>query len=125
VRYVYIRELLELIAGTLLGLGLVWVVNRQWPGLFRGDIGYREWLAIGSAVGFLLATAWSARKVEQAIDHRVPPHQRKPPAFRDGRPFGVIAWRTRDATAEFLWLVMGAVVVLAIIWLAKTFVPGW
>jgi hypothetical protein len=37
----------------------------------------------------------------------------------------VLAWRTRDAASEYLWLVMGVVVVLMIIWLAKTFVPQW
>jgi hypothetical protein len=122
VRYLDIRELIELIGGTLLGLGIVWVLNRQWPGLFHGQIGYREWLGVGAAAGFLLASIWSARKVEQRIDHRIPAHLRRPPSFRDGRPVGVLAWRTRDAATEYLWLVMGVIVVLLIIWLTKRFV---
>ena len=123
-RYLDIRELIELILGTLFGLGVVWFLNRQWPGLLRENlITPRQWYGIGAVVGFLFAAAWSARKVDQRIDHRVPPHQRKPPSFRDGRPVGVLAWRTRDATAEYLWLVMAVVVVLVILWLAKTFTP--
>jgi hypothetical protein len=125
VRYLDLRELAELILGTLLGLGVVWFLNRQWPGLFRGDITYRQWLGIGAGAGLLLATTWSARKVEQQLDHRVPPHQRKPPSFRNGRPVGVLVWRSRDAMSEYLWLVLGVVVVLLILWLAKTFVPQW
>jgi hypothetical protein len=123
VRFLDLRELVELILGTLLGLGVVWFLHRQWPGLFRGQIGHREWYGIGAGAGFLLATAWSARKVEQRIDHRLPPHLRKPVSVRDGRPVGVMAWRTRDAAAEYLWLVLAVVVVLLVIWLAKTFVP--
>ena len=123
-RFVDVRELIELVLGTVFGLGVVWFLNRQWPGLFRGSvISIREWYGIGAAAGLLLAVLWSARKVEQRIDHRLPPHQRNPPSFRDGRPVGVLAWRTRDATSEYLWLVMAVVVVLMILWLAKTFVP--
>jgi hypothetical protein len=125
VRFLDIRELVELILGTVLGLGVVWFLNRQWPGLFRGFITAREWYGIGAVAGLLLAAAWSARKVDQRIDYRIPPHQRTPPSFRAGRPVGVLAWRTRDATSEYLWLVMAVVVVLVIIWLAKTFVPQW
>ena len=124
-RYLDIRELIELILGTVLGLGVVWVVNRQWPGLFRGDISYRDWLLIGAGAGLLVAVLWSGREVGKRVDHRIPAHQRKPPSFRDGRPVGVLAWRTRDAASEYLWLVLGVVVVLMIIWLAKTFVPQW
>ena len=125
-RYFDIRELVELILGTLLGLGVVWFVNRQWPGLLRGSvITPREWYGIGAVVGLFLAMAWSARVVDRRIDHRLPPHQRKPPSFRDGRPVGVFTWRTRDATSEYLWLVMAAVLVVMIIWLARTFVPQW
>ena len=125
-RYLDIRELIELICGTLFGLGVVWFLNRQWPGLFRGSvISIREWYGISAATRLLFAVGWSARKVEQRIDHRPPPHQRKAPAFRDGRPVGVLAWRTRDATSEYLWLVMAVVVGLVILWLAKTFVPQW
>jgi hypothetical protein len=124
VRFLDIRELVELILGTLLGLGVVWFLDRQWPGLLRDNfIAPRQWYGIGAGVGLLLAAAWSARKVDQRIDHRVPPHQRPSPSFRDGRPVGVLAWRTRDATSEYLWLVMGVVVVLVIIWLARRFVP--
>ena len=122
-RFLDLRELVELILGTVLGLGVVWFLNRQWPGLFRGVISPREWYGIGAGTGFILAVAWSARKVDQRIDHRLPPHQRKTPSFRDGRPVGVLAWRTRDSTSEYLWLVMAVVVVLVILWLAKTFVP--
>ena len=122
-RYLDIRELTELILGTLFGLGVVWFLNRQWPGLFRGDISYREWLGIGAGAGLLLAVAWSGRKVEQKVDHRIPAHLRAPPSFRDGRPVGVLAWRARDAASEYLWLVLGVMVILIIIWLAKTFVP--
>ena len=125
-RYLDIRELIELICGTLLGLGVVWFLHRQWPGLFRGSvISPREWYGIGAVAGLILAGFWSARQVDRRIDHRLPAHQRKPPSFRDGRPVGVLAWRTRDATSEYLWLVMAVVVVLMIIWLAKTFVPQW
>jgi hypothetical protein len=124
VRYLDIRELIELILGTLLGLGLVWLLNRHWPGLFAaGNLTLRQWCLIGGGAGLVLAIAWSARKVEQRIDHRLPPHQRNPPSARDGRPIGVLAWRTRDATSEYLWLVMAVVIVLLIIWLARTFVP--
>jgi hypothetical protein len=120
----FLREPLELILGTSLGLGVVWLLNRQWPGLLRAsDLSLRQWYWIGGAVGFLLAVAWSARKVDQRLDYRLPPHQRTPPSFRDGRPVGVLAWRTRDATSEYLWLVMAVVIVLMIIWLAKTFTP--
>lgn len=124
-RYLDIRELIELILGTVFGLGVVWFLNRQWPGLFRGSLSLREWYVIGGGAGFLLAVAWSARKVEQGIDYRLPPHQRTPPSFRNGRPAGILAWRARDATSEYLWLVMAVVVALMIIWLAKTFVPQW
>lgn len=123
--YLDLRELIELLAGTLAGVALVWVLNHFEPQFFRGDITYHEWLGIGAVVGFVLAAGWSARQVERGLDHRVPQHQRKPPSFRDGRPVGVLAWRTRDSASEYLWLVMGVVVVLMIIWLAKTFVPHW
>ena len=122
-RYLDIRELIELILGTVLGLGVVWVINRQWPGLFHGDIGYRDWLAIGAGAGLLLAVLWTGREVGKKVDHRIPAHQRKRPSFREGRPVGVLAWRTRDGAAEYLWLVLAVVVVLMIIWLARTFVP--
>lgn len=124
-RFLDFRELFELTLGTLLGLGVVWLLHRQSPGLFHGALSLREWQLIGGGAGFLLAVAWSARKVEQRIDHRLPPHQRTLPAFRDGRPAGVLAWRARDATSEYLWLVMAVVIVLLIVWLAKTFVPQW
>ncbi|MEO8199271.1 MAG: hypothetical protein ABI679_02010 [Gemmatimonadota bacterium] len=124
-RHLDLRELIELLAGTLAGAAAVWLLNHFWPPLFRGYIGYREWLGIGAAAGFLMAVTWSGRQVEQRIDHRIPQHLRKPPSYRDGRPVGVFAWRTRDAASEYLWLVMGVVVVLMIIWLAKTFVPQW
>jgi hypothetical protein len=125
-RYLDIREIIELLAGILLGVAVVWALNHFFPQLFRtSDIGYRDWLGIGAIAGFLLADTWSGKEVERRIDHRVPPHQRKPPSFRDGRPVGVVAWRTRDAASEYLWLVMGMVVVLMILWLAKTFVPQW
>ena len=125
-RYIDLRELIELILGTLLGLGVVWFLNRQWPGLLHGNlITPRQWYGVGAGVGLVLAAAWSARMVDRRIDHRLPPHQRPPPSFRDGRPVGVLAWRTRDATSEYLWLVMAVIVVLMIVWLAKTFVPQW
>jgi hypothetical protein len=124
VRYLDLRELVELFLGTLLGLGVVWCLNRQWPGLLRDNlITPRQWYGIGAGVGLVLAAAWSARKVDRKIDHRIPPHQRKLPSFREGRPVGVLAWRTRDATSEYLWLVLAVVVVLVILWLAKTFTP--
>jgi hypothetical protein len=124
VRFVDFQELIELVLGTVIGLGVVWLLHRQWPGLLRENgISPGQWYGIGAAVGLVLATAWSARKVNQRIDHRLPPHQRQPPSFRDGRPVGVLAWRTRDATSEYLWLVLAVVVVLMILWLAKTFVP--
>ena len=123
-RYIDIRELAELTLGTLFGLGVVWFLNRQWPGLLHANvITTRQWYGIGAAVGLVLAMAWSARMVDRRIDHRLPPHQQKQPSFRDGRPVGVFAWRTRDATSEYLWLVMAVVIVLMVIWLAKTFVP--
>lgn len=118
-----LRELVELLAGTLAGVAIVWTLNHFWPQLFHGDISYREWLGIGAATGFFIAVTWSARQVEHGIDHRIPQHQRQPPSFRDGRPVGVLAWRARDSASEYLWLVMGVVVILLIIWLAKTFVP--
>jgi hypothetical protein len=121
----WLQEPFELVLGTSVGLGVVWLLNRQWPGLLRGEISLPQWYLIGAGVGLLLAIAWSARQVDRTIDHRMPPHQRKPPSYRDGRPVGVLAWRTRDATSEYLWLVMAVVVVLMIIWLAKTFVPQW
>lgn len=123
-RYLDIRELAELILGTLFGLGVVWLLDRQWPGLLRENgITPRQWYGIGAGVGLVLAVAWSARQVHQRIDHRLPPHQRQAPSFRDGRPVGVLAWRTRDAASEYLWLVLAVVVVLMILWLVKTFVP--
>jgi hypothetical protein len=122
-RFVDLRELMELLAATLLGVAVVWVANHVWPSFFHGGIGYRNWLGIGAAAGLLLGVLWSARQVEHSIDRRIPQHLRKPPSFRNGRPVGVMGWRTRDATSEYLWLIMGAVVVLLIIWLAKTFVP--
>ncbi len=122
-RHLDIREIIELLAGTLLGVAIVWTLNHFWPQLFHGIITYREWLGIAAITGFLLAVLWSGRQVEHTIDHRIPAHQRRPPSFRDGRPVGVLAWRTRDAAAEYLWLVMGIAVVLMIIWLARTFVP--
>ncbi|MGE0353918.1 MAG: hypothetical protein AB7I33_17580 [Gemmatimonadales bacterium] len=121
VRFLDSRELVELVGGTLAGVALVWMLNRLWPGLFSGRIRYREWLGIGAGVGFLLAALWSAHKVEQKLDYRIPMHVRRKPTFRDGRPIGVIAWRTRDAAMEYLFLVMGVVVVLLILWLAKTY----
>ena len=125
VRYIDLRELLELTLGTVVGLGVVWFLNRQWPGLFVGSVTQGQWYGIGAAVGLVLAMTWSARLVDRKIDHRIPPHQRKAPSFRDGRPVGVLAWRTRDATSEYLWLVMAAVIVVMIAWLARTFVPQW
>ncbi len=122
-RYVDLRELLELAVGTLLGVGLVSLLHHQWPGLLVSPPTYDTWRIIGAGLGLLLAVVWSARKVDQRIDHRIPPHQRKLPAFNEGRPVGVLAWRTRDAASEYLWLVMGVVVVLMILWLVRTFVP--
>jgi hypothetical protein len=121
----WLQEPFELILGTSAGLGVVWLLNRQWPGLFRGEISRPQWYLIGAGVGLLLAVAWSARQVDRSIDHRIPPHQRTLPSYSDGRPVGVLAWRTRDATSEYLWLVMAVAVVLMTIWLAKTFVPQW
>jgi hypothetical protein len=121
----FLQELVELILGTSLGLGAVWLINRQSPGLFRGQVTLPQGYWIGAGVGLLLAIAWSARQVDRRIDHRIPPHQRTPPSYGGGRPIGVLAWRTRDATSEYLWLVMAVVVVLMIIWLARTFVPQW
>jgi len=124
-RFIDLRELVELLVATLLGAAAVWIANHFWPPLFHGRIGYRNWLGIGAVAGFLMGVLWSARQVERTIDHRISSHQRRPPSFRDGRPVGVLAWRTRDGASEYLWVVMGVVVVLLIIWLAKTFIPRW
>ena len=121
----YVRELLELTFAGAIGLALAFVVREYHPQVIPRRMTPDLWLAIGAGAGLLLAMLWSAWKVDRTVDKRLPRHLRPPPRFRDGRPFGVLAWRARDAASEYLWLVLGVLVVLVIVWLAKRFVPGW
>lgn len=118
------RELAELALGTALGAGLTWLVARAVPSLFsRGHLAAREWMVLGGAAGFLAAVTWSTSQVERRLDQRIPLHQRPRPTFRDGRPFGVLGWRARDAWGEYLLLVLAVLMVVVILWLVRTFLP--
>lgn len=119
------RELLELVVAGAVGLALAFFVREYHPQLISRRVSPGLWLAMGAGVGFLMAMLWSGWKVGRSVDKRLPRHLRPVPRFRDGRPFGVVAWRARDLASEYLWLVLGVLVVLVIVWLAKTFVPGW
>ena len=121
----YVRELLELIVGVAIGLGIAWVVHEYRPQLSPRGIDHETWFCVAGGIGLLLALAWSGWQVGKTVDRRLPRHLRQVPRFRDGRPFGVLAWRARDLASEYLWVLLGVLVVLVIIWLAKTFVPGW
>ncbi len=121
----FLRELAELALGTALGVGLVWLVHRLWPGLFGiTHLAYHQWQVLGGAAGFLAAVAWSTGRVERSIDHRLPLHQRPRPSFRNGRPLGVLGWRARDAWGEYLLLVLAVLVMAVILWLVRTYLPA-
>ncbi|MEP7327414.1 MAG: hypothetical protein ABI836_15800 [Gemmatimonadota bacterium] len=124
-RYLDLRELLELAVTGASGLAVAFVVRENYPQVIPRWITRDLWLVIGGGIGFLVAMTWSAWKVGRTVDRRLPRHLRPVPRLRDGRPFGVLTWRARDLVSEYLWLVAGVLVVLVIIWLAKTFVPGW
>ena len=119
----FLRELLELLAGSLVGAGLVAGVQHFWPHFLSHALSARAWLGVGAGAGFLMAAAWSGHQVAQGVDYRVPGHARKHPSWRDGRPVGLLAWRARDAAMEYAFLLLGAVVVLVILWLVRTFLP--
>ena len=118
-------ELLELCIAGAVGLGAAWFVLEHHSRVVPPGITPAVWLGIGAGVGLLLATMWSVWRVDKRVDKRLPRHLRPPPKFSEGRPVGVAAWRTRDAASEYLWVLLGVLLVLVIIWLAKTFVPGW
>lgn len=124
-RYIDLRELLELIVAGTIGLALAWFVLEHHPRAVPSGLSSPAWFGLGIGAGLLLATIWSAWRVDRRVDKRLPRHLRPPPRFDQGRPIGVMAWRTRDAASEYLWLVLGVLVVLVIIWLARTFEPGW
>jgi hypothetical protein len=121
----YLRELLELIFALAIGLAVAWFVHEHYPRVIPHGMSHETWFCLNGGIGLLLATMWSGWKVGRTVDRRLPRHLRPMPRFRDGRPFGVLAWRARDLALEYLWLVLGVLVVLVVIWLAKTFEPGW
>jgi hypothetical protein len=121
----FIRELLELSFAGAVGLALAFFVREYQPQVIPRRISPGLWLGIGAGAGLLVAMMWSGWKVGRTVDRRLPRQARPVPRFRDGRPFGVLAWRARDLAWEYLWLVLGGLLVLVIIWLAKTFEPGW
>jgi hypothetical protein len=122
-RYIDLREILELTIATLLGLGAALVILEHHRGWIPRGLSSDAWLLIGAGAGFLLAVVWSAWRVDRRVDKRLPRHLRPMPKFSEGRPVGVAAWRTKDAASEYLWLLLGVLVAGVIIWLAKTFVP--
>ena len=124
-RYFDLRELLELTVAAFIGFAAAFIVHEHHPHVIPRGISFEVWLAIGTGLGLLLAIIWSGWKVGKTVDKRLPRHLRPVPRFRDGRPVGVAAWRTRDAASEYMWLLLGVLIVLVIVWLAKTFVPGW
>ena len=121
----YLREVLELTIALALGLAIAWVVHARYPQLIPRGISHETWFCMSGGIGLLLGILWSGWRVSRTVDRRLPRHLRPVPRFRDGRPLGVMAWRARDMASEYLWLVLAVLVVLVIIWLAKTFVPGW
>jgi len=121
----YVREVLELSIGGAVGLAVAWYLFDHHPLLLPHRITRELCVAIGAGGGLLLAMMWSGWKVGRLVDRRLPRHLRPVPRFRDGRPFGVLAWRARDLAWEYLWLLLGLLLVLVTIWLAKTFEPGW
>lgn len=124
-RYIDLREILEIAVAALVGLTAAWFVLEHHPRVIPAAIQPDVWLGIGAGLGFLLAAIWSGWKVDRKVDKRLPGHLRPPPRFSEGRPVGVAVWRTRDAASEYLWLLLGVLVVLVIVWLAKTYVPKW
>lgn len=121
----YFRELLELTFATVIGLAIAWFVHEHHPQLIPGGMSHEMWFCMVGGIGLLVAIAWSAWRVGKTVDRRLPRHLRPVPRFRDGRPFGVLAWRARDLATEYLWVLLGMLAVVVIVWLAKTFVPGW
>lgn len=114
------REPLELLTGTVLGVllgrALLAVAPERLSSIPPGAI-----LAAGGVAGFLAGVSWSAWRVLEAQDKRVPLYQRTWPALRDGRPLGVLAARSRNTTLEFLMWVLAALVVVGIVALARRY----
>ena len=121
----YFRELLELTIAGAIGLGIAWFVHEHHPQLIPRGMSHDMWFCMSGGIGLLLAIVWSGWRVGKTVDRRLPRHLRPVPRFRDGRPFGVLAWRARDLATEYLWVLLGVLVAVVIVWLAKTFVPGW
>lgn len=124
-RYIDLRETLELVVASLAGLAVTWFVLEHHPRVIPAGLAPDLWLGLGAGFGFLLAVAWSGWRVGKKVDKRIPRHLRQAPRFDEGRPLGVMAWRTRDAASEYLWLLLAVLVALVILWLARTFVPKW
>jgi hypothetical protein len=122
-RYIDLREILELTFAGLIGLAAAFIVLEHHRHIIPHGITSQVWLAMGAGAGLLLAIVWSAWKVSKRIDKRLPRHLRPRLGFGEGRPVGVAAWKTKDAASEYLWLLLGVGIVLVIIWLAKTYVP--
>lgn len=113
-------EPLELLAGTLLGVLLGRLLLSVAPERL-GGIPPAGMLVAGGVAGFLAGVSWSAWRVLEAQDKRVPLHQRTWPALRDGRPLGVLAARSRNTTLEYLMWVLAALVVVGIVALARRY----
>jgi hypothetical protein len=114
------REPLELLAGTLLGVLLARALLALLPERL-GSVSPEAALVAGGAAGFLAGVSWSAWRVLDAQDKRVPLYQRTWPSLRDGRPLGVLAARSRTSTLEYLMWVLAALVVVGIVALARRY----
>ncbi len=124
-RFIDLREILELAFATALGLGAAWFILEHHARWIPRGVSSTTWLAIGAGAGFLLAVLWSSWRVDGKVDKRLPRHLRPTPRFSEGRPVGVAGWRAKDAASEYLWLLLGVVVAAVVVWLAKTYVPRW
>ena len=124
-RYFDLREILELAFATLIGFAAAFIIQEHHQPWIPRGVSSTAWLVAGASAGFLLAVMWSAWRVDKRVDKRLPRHLRPIPRFSEGRPVGVAAWRTKDAASEYLWLLLGVLILAMIVWLAKTYVPNW
>ncbi|MGH7656851.1 MAG: hypothetical protein ACREL6_01365, partial [Gemmatimonadales bacterium] len=69
----------------------------------------------GAIVGFLGGMAWSAGRVARVEDPRIPLHLRPRVRLRDGRPLGVIAYRSQHFLLDYLMWVLAVLVGIGIV----------